>query len=120
MEKSNKIQSGTGKNENSKEKAVTEHNVHLTMYNVSYELLFSTIYLVQALHCKPSIKSNFLFIQDEKKKGNLLKALQFQEIYGKMPTGTKVYMSLGAFVRTRRLSGKDKPNISVRDIQKQI
>ena len=52
METIDKIHSGTGKNESSKEKAVTEHNnVHFTMYNVSYELLFilSTIYLVHAV-----------------------------------------------------------------------
>jgi len=47
METSDKIHSGTGKNENSKEKAETEHNVHFTMCNVSYELLF-IYYLLSA------------------------------------------------------------------------
>ena len=57
-------------------------------------------------------------MQVETKKTNILKALQSREMYGKMPSqsGTKVYLSLGKFIQTKRLSGKDKPNYQVRTI----
>ena len=63
METSDKIHSGTGKNEKSKEKTDTEHNVHFTMYNVSYDELLFIHYLLSASTALQTFdKSNLLFI----------------------------------------------------------
>ena len=61
METSDKIHSGTRKNENSKERADIEHNVHFTMYNVSCDELLFIHYLLSASTavCKPLINQTF-------------------------------------------------------------